>query len=99
MADIVVEKWVDEDSPRLFIECAKGASFAQIWIRVNIGEGELVPMVMEIRLHDVWITSYMVRGERGTEFPRESFIIGYGKMYYYYYYPDQVFRIWRLGSS
>ena len=26
MADIVVDNWVDENSPRLFIECAKGAT-------------------------------------------------------------------------
>ena len=101
MADIIVNKWVDEDSPRLFVECAKGAKYTDLKIQVNIGEGEQAPRVMEIRLEDVSITSYAVRGESGTELPQESFTISYGKIYYYYYYPDgsSIYSAWNLEKN
>ena len=54
---------------------------------------------MEIRLNEVSITSYAVRGESGSELPQESFTISYGKIRYYYYVGTTVDAGWDLVKN
>ena len=54
---------------------------------------------MEIRLNEVSITSYAVRGESGSELPQESFTISYGKIRYYYYVGTTLDAGWDLVKN
>jgi type VI protein secretion system component Hcp len=80
MADIVVNRIVDEESSRLFFDCAQGT----VWPRTNIRVVNGVE-VLVIELADVYVTSYMLYGESGIEPPKESFSLHYNKITYTVY--------------
>ncbi len=82
MADILVTKFVDNNSPKLFLECAKGTHLTNVFIRMYEGEIQEPYPILEIELRDVWVSSYALIGETGSDSAKESFTLGYSWIVY-----------------
>jgi len=83
MADILVTRVIDENSPTLFIDCAKGRLIPEVIIHVYYpGSSMFSGPDVEIRLREVSITSYTVVGDEVTNPPMEGFTLGYRTIYY-----------------
>jgi type VI secretion system Hcp family effector len=82
MADIRITKIVDENSPKIFLACAKGEHLPNVWIHLYASVDESTNPVIELWLWDVWVSSYMTTGRTGDDLPEESFTLGYSTILY-----------------
>jgi type VI secretion system secreted protein Hcp len=78
---------VSKASPKLMQSVADGSHFDEAVFTVRDTHRENQPVIMEVKLQDVIITSYHVSGI--SERPIEDFSLDFGKITYTYYFLDE----------